>query len=219
MNSELKYLVKPGGILLFLVVMILVVFNFGSKQIYSLYTQTAELRETQRLLGLKVDILETVDEVLSDDIGFVDIALPSKGSVLYGMSQVKKLAVNSNVVITNMRTSLQTLEENGISKNLITFEAQGSESDLYTFFTSFYKVLPLMNLNKVSLTKTEGVTSATVSVDVFSADLPEKIPALAEGLDGFTTSDVEILNKLSQYSLPDFFEPKPFEGVDRDNPF
>lgn len=219
MNNELKYLIKPGGLLLALVVMLILVINLGSKQILGLNGKVEELKESERVLGLKLDILETVDEVLADDITHVDIALPSKGSVLYGISQIRKLSSTKNVVVTSLKTSPDLLGDDGISRNSINFEAEGSEADIYAFLESFYTALPLMNLDKVRVGTTEGVTRAVVTVNIYAANLPEKIPALTEEVVGFSNSDIETLGELSQYTLPDFFEPKPVEGADRGDPF
>lgn len=219
MNSELKYIIKPGALLLTLIVMFILVITLGYKQISLLYLSTGEIKENERLLSLKLDILQTVDEVLADDISFIDIALPSRGSVLYGISQVKKLALTKNVLVSNLKTSAQALEENGISKIPITFSVEGSEGDIYSFLSTFYSALPLMNLEKVKIDKTEGVAIAAVTVSVYSAALPEKIPALAEGVDGFTNEDIQMLNRLSDFTRPDFFDPRPSEGSTRDDPF
>ena len=219
MNNELKYLIKPGAFLIILFVMFILVINFGYNKIYTLYTDINTAKETQRLLGLKVNVLETVDEVLPRDVSFIDTALPSKGSILYGISQIKKLGFTKNLLITNLRASPEALEDGGISKNPITFDVEGLETDIYSFFSSFYSALPLMNLERIKIDKSEGVARATATVQVYSATLPEKIPALAEGVDGFTNSDIETLSKLSQFILPDFIAPVPSEGSVREDPF
>lgn len=218
-NKDIQYLTKPISILGILFILIGFVISIGFKQISGLIDTTSELKITQTKLSEKLDTLESVRQVLNENINFVDIALPYKASVLYGLAQIKNLALLNSVIVSNLKAGSLILEDNGISKNSLIFEAEGTELDIHNFLLSFYKSLPLMTIDKVKINKAEGITRATVTLYVYSAELPEKIPAVTESVNGLTTEDITLLTKLSGYIEPAFLEPKSNGNPQRIDPF
>ncbi len=218
-KNELNYLLKPIGMLAVLIVLFLMLSLIGFKKLSLTYASINESKDLQAKLSEKVNILETVSQVLREDVSFIDVALPKKGALLYGLSQVRKQAAAHNVLVSSLKAGSTSLEENGISKTSITFEANGTDSDIYPFLNSFYKTLPIMNLEKVKINKVDSVTQAIATLYVYSASLPEKIPSITESIDGFTPQDVATIRELSSFTVPDFFEPKPTTGEVREDPF
>ena len=76
-----------------------------------------------------------------------------------------------------------------------------------------------MNLDKVKMDMTDNVTHAAVTVSVYSADLPQKIPSVEESIDDFSEDEINTLRSIAGYELPEFFEPTPTESEARPNPF
>lgn len=218
-SKELQYLTKPLTILFVLVVLIGVVISIAFRQITGLVDIKSDLDTNQTKLSEKLDTLESVKKILNDNINFVDIALPYRASVLYGLSQVKNLALKNAVIVTNLKAGSLVLEDNGISKNSLIFEVEGTELDIHNFLLSFYKSLPLMTIDKLKINKSDGMARATVTLYVYSADLPEKIPAVTESVSGLTSDDIKILTTLSSYTSPTFFDPKTKENPERFDPF
>jgi hypothetical protein len=218
-NKELKYLIKPISIFVAVIALICVVISIGYSQISLIYSKVSELKDTETKLATKLDVLESVESMLSQDINFIDIALPSRSSIIYGLAQVKKIASQNSVVISNLKAGSLILEDGGISKYSINFDAEGQDGDLQKFLMSFYNSLPIMSLDKVKIDKTSSLTRSTVSLYVYFADLPEKIPAISEPVNGLSASEIEMLNELSSYIQPDFFDPKPNSSESRTNPF
>lgn len=218
-NKDIKYLVKPLSIISAIAILIGIVVSVGYRQVNNLYTVVSDLKSTQSKLLTKLDTLESVKEILDQNITFVDVALPRKTSVLYGLSQVKKIAFLNNVTASNLKAGSIVLDENGISKSPIVFEAEGLQSDIHNFLLSFYKALPLMSVDKVKLNNLDGITRAEVTLFVYSADNPEKIPAVTDSINGLSSEDIALLTKISTYIEPEFFEPKPTEEVQKSDPF
>ena len=150
----------------------------------------------------------------------MDIVLPGKGAVLYGLSQVKNQALSYNVIISSLKTGISTLESDEIYKTTISFEAESDEQSIYNFLESFSTTLPLMNVDKVSLNKSGDVARANISLSVYSSQMPTKIPAIAEAVKDFTQEEISLLQTISKYSLPSFVEPSRVQAETiKENPF
>ena len=152
-KNEVMYLIKPMLILVTLIILVILLVVIGMKQITTVITKINESKQAELLLNQKITVLEKVTTVISGDTTFFDFVIPSKTSVLYGLSQIKSQASKNSLLISTIKTGSMIPEKNGISKNAITFEIEGSESSVYTFLTSLSKMLPLMNVDKVKINK------------------------------------------------------------------
>lgn len=218
-NKEFEYLVKPLSILFVLMVLIVAIGVFGYKQVVAVTQKVAELKTIQLKLHTKLDILENVKVTLDENINFIDLVLPRKSSVLYGLAQIKKLAAINSIIVSNIKAGSAILEDNGISKYSINFEAEGNDDDIQEFLSAFFKALPIMTLNKIKIDKIEGITRTSVTMNIYSADLPDKIPAVTESVNELSERDLSILKELIEYTQPDFFDPKPSQTIEKEDPF
>lgn len=220
LKGEIEFLIKPLAIFVLIIALFVTVLVLGIKQISSIGEKNDGLKRSVSSLEQKVATLEEVEQVLAGDNTFLDIVLPGKGAVLYGLSQIKNQAVQNNVSISSIKTGNEIKVNGDISKNAIGFEVEGEEANVYLFLQSFSKILPLMNVDKVSLVRSESIARATVSLSVYSAELPKRIPAVTEAVKDLTPSEVDLLKEISQYSLPLFIEPVPDTGQTvKENPF
>lgn len=218
-NLDLKYLAKPlsiAGAIVFLFVFLL---YFGLNKINALLLKNNEVKQKQALLNQKITVLNSVDQTLSGDITFLDVALPRKTAAMYGLAQIKNQALLFELLALNIRTSSLTSGTNDVSRATISFEVEGSEQNIYNYLKSFAKLLPLMKINKVGINKSGESVRATVSVSVFSAELPKKIPSVTESVIDFTKEEISTLKSLAEFTLPQFIEPKPTEEFPKEDPF
>lgn len=206
-KTQFNFLAKPLGILSVIVLLFILVLTFGLKQITSVRNKISAGNKSETTLKQKAQTLETVAEILPGDVTFLDIVLPSKGSVLYGLSQVKTQALTNNIALSSLKTGTSIPESDGVFKTSISFDAEGEEQSIYIFLNSFSKLLPLMIVDKVSINKSENLARASVSISVFSSELPKKIPALTESVKELTKEEVKTLTELSTYGMPQFVEP------------
>lgn len=219
-KNEIKFLGKPMGILFITITLLILIFYFGFKNVFSLKTKIDTNKIVGNSLGQKVSVLESISEVLPTDITFLDIVLPNKGAVLYGLSQIKNQTLAFNLLVSNMKSGTTIPQENGVSKNSINFEVLGEEQNIFMFLDSFSKLLPLMTIDKVSLSKSSNIIRAEVTISVYSANFPEKIPALTETINELTNQEISLLKELITYGLPQFIEPKVSETIgQKEDPF
>lgn len=207
-KSQLNFIAKPATILLVVIILIILVTSYGFNQIVKVRTKITAGNKTEATLKQKVQTLQTVSEILPGDVTFLDVVLPSKGSVLYGLSQIKHQALSGDIAISSLKTGNSIPESDGVFKTSISFDAEGGEQNVYLFLNSFSKLLPLMSVDKVSINKSGDLVRASVSVSVFSSELPKKIPALTESVKELSKDEIRILTELATYGMPQFVEPE-----------
>lgn len=207
-KSQLNFIAKPAIILFVIVALIVMVVSLGLNQITKVRNKLVAGNKSEATLKQKVETLRTVAEVLPGDITFLDIILPSKGSVLYGLSQIKQQAFSNSIAISSLKTGNSIPESDGVFKTSISFDAEGEEQSVYLFLNSFSKLLPLMNVDKVSINKSGDLVRASVSISIFSSELPKKIPALTESVKELSKEEIKTLTELSTYGMPQFVEPE-----------
>lgn len=218
-STEVKYIAKPLAIFALTISLFVGSFYFSLGQINKVRAKIDSSKKDQKVLAAKVSVLRNITDVLPADISFVDTALPSKGIALYGMSQVKTQANNLGLIISDLRTGGVVQEKDGLSRISISFDVAGDGQAIYDYLALFPKLLPLMKVDKLSLSKIDGITNATVTLSAFSGDLPKKIPSLETPVTDLTSDEVKILNEISGYSQPQFLLPSPTIETPKENPF
>lgn len=222
-KQTINFLLKPGLIFLMILVMFALSIAISTKEISKIQTRIKESETMKANLTKKVVTLETVEKVLPGDVGFIDIALPSKISTLYALSQIKETSATNSLLLNDIKTSNPVSDKAGIFKSTISFEVEGGKNDIFNFLNSFSTLLPIMKVDKVDINNSSSdFTSASVSLNVYSAELPKKLPTISSATTELTPAEIEILGKLAEYLLPGFIEPSA-ENIDnlsdRSDPF
>lgn len=218
-NNQIQFIIKPlSFFLLFSLILILTAF-FAVKQINDIRAKISNSKRVESSLNTKISTLQKVDKKISENITFLDIALPSRASALYAINQIKVNASKYNVLVSNLRTGSSSLDDGSISTSLVSFDVDGKIYDLYNYLESFSKVLPIMNVTKTTINLSGDIAKASVSISVYSATLPTQISAIAESVNDLTPEEENLLSEIANYELPSFVEPKPQEGLTKEDPF
>ena len=206
MKTEIKYIIKPIAILVIVVVAFLISLYVGYGQITNLNNKISKEKETEKTLIKKVAILRRVNQLIPGDTTFLDVAMPSRGAILFGLNQVKNQANASGLLINNIKTTSAT-SVSDISENTITFSIDGDENTIYKFMETISKSLPLMNITKAQVSKSAESTNATMTIRIYTAALPKELPALNSAVIDLTESEIKTLSELQTFTMPTFTEP------------
>jgi hypothetical protein len=217
--NEFKFISKPLTILFILVVLFSILFSVGVNKINNLRLQIVETNQLSSVLSKKINVLESIPSVLTGDTTFLDVALPSRGAVLFGISQVKSQSISNNVIVSNLKTGSSVPVKNDISKISISFDVAGTEESVYNFLKSFSTSLPLMSVDRVRLNKSDAGLSASSTIFIYTAELPTKILAVSSGTAELTQADINTITEISTYQIPQFIEPKPTDIEAKVDPF
>ncbi len=218
-KNEFKFIAKPVIILSVLIALFIVLFTVGVEKINETRQQIAESSQLGDVLKKKILILESIPSVLSGDTTFLDVALPSRGAVLFALSQIKGQASANNILITNLKAGSTMPVQNDISKISINFDMDGTEESVYSFLGSFSKLLPLMSVDSIKLDKSSLGLRASATIYVYTAELPTKIQAVTSGSTELTAADINTITEIAGYTVPQFIEPKPSETEVKTDPF
>lgn len=216
--NDVKFLAKPFAILMGVVIVFGLICYFGYKQITAV---SAKLKDAQRLQGVltkNLSILQSFTAEVEDKQTFIDLVLPSKNSPLFVMSQVKFLSFERGLTVSNMRAGASS-DSQGLIKSSVSFDLEGEVSEIDQFIQELSKSLPISLISKLRTTIEGSLARASFTVDVFSADNPDKIPALTAPKTALTDQERQILIGLTQYRLPQFVEPTAQDEQPRSDPF
>jgi len=218
-KSQLNFLAKPMIILLCIIGSFIFLVVFGVKQVNEVRGQIAVNTEIEKKLEVKSQTLESVTKILAGNVTFLDVVLPSKGAVLYGLSQIKNQSLVHGVNISSLKTGSSQISTDDVSKTSITFDVEGNEQAIYDYLGLFSKLLPLMKVDKVSISKLDGVVKASTTISVFSGELPKRIPSITSPVTDLTNDELLTLKEISTFSPPQFVIPAPFSDIAKEDPF
>ena len=220
LNNQINFVIKPLAIFVLVCGLLLFTILFGVGKIVGIRNKVSESRKMEVALSNKIQTLRTVDTKIADNLTYIDVALPSRASALYAMNQIKVRAIESGVVVSNLRSGNSVSGESSIDANLISFDVDGNILSVYNFLESFAVSLPIMNVTKARINLVGDVAKANISLNVYSSALPKKIPSVTTSVNGLTPDEESLLSEISKYDLPSFIEPKATEGISvKEDPF
>ena len=91
-KGEISFLIKPVIFLVVLIILFILLISVGIRQVTLAIGKIDESKKVETALNQKITILQKVSQVISGDTTFLDMVIPSKTAVLYGLSQVKNQA-------------------------------------------------------------------------------------------------------------------------------
>jgi Tfp pilus assembly protein PilO len=217
-TNEIKFLIKPIVILLSTVILLLIVLSLGSKEVKKVNQQVADEEKNRDVFTKKVQVLTKVSQLIPQESRFINFALPHQNSVIYALSQIRLAGVKNSVIATNIRTG-GSFESKGLSKINVSFDVDGDQNAIYAFLDTLSTSLPVITIDKVKMSTEGGATHATVTINTYASELPKKIPSLTSAVTDFTADEITLLNNLSGYTQPEFFELQAQEQGEREDPF
>jgi len=222
-TQKQKPLIVPSLILVFLTIALLVTLVFFIRKIVNSRSQLASLRSELELLEDRYTTLEnTKPDLSSSEANQVALALPSSNSSLLVISQIRRLASDNNIIVDNLGLSVNPPDPLAMQSANISFSATGPYSDLKNFLEKLASSLPLVNLSSLKLNSKTDLADAKISLATFWSSYPETLPSLTQPIANLTSSERELLSKISAYEKPqieDVDSLTPSEKSDRQDPF
>ncbi len=217
-NEETKYLIRPIAFIVLLTLLVIATLFFGASQYVGINAKTKEITQTRKQLSEKVSVLENIPEQFSGDTSFLNVVLPENSSVLYALSQIKSVANANALSLTNIESSTP-VTQGKLSVVYVSFDVEGENSSLFVLLNAIPKMLPLMSLDKVKTVSSTTTTKSTLMIKVYSSELPKTLPSLSTANSTFTNEEIKMLDELSSYKLPTFFDSGPKSPVVKEDPF
>lgn len=218
-GQDLKFLSKPFAILLLTIAFLFVIVSVGYKQITQINDKIKSAKQTKNLLTQNLTILDSVADIQGINDNFLEIAIPEKNASLFFVSLIKLLASEEGLSVANLEASAGSEATGGISRSSISFDVEGSIDGVESFIDKINSSLPVSSISTVDTTLSGDFVRATLAISVFSAALPEKIPAITAPVNDLTQDEKQLLQSLGDYNVPSFSNPAVSVGGGRENPF
>jgi len=214
----IKDLFKIFGPILLIFVLSLLVYKVGLGKVLELRKSIATERKNETILQQKLDLLSQVAEDTAQ-ASFSSSALPEKNPALITLSQLKLLAGNSGLLLSNIKAGAAVKGEAGLSSVNVTFDVEGQRSAVIQLLKNISLFAPISKVEKVRLNEVGGILQATVTVKSFFADLPQKLPAISDAIKDLTADDRSILREVLGLTQPLFVDIPPSQVSGKEDPF
>ena len=200
--------------LVIIIILFIVVGEFGFGKIGEIRAQVSAAQINQKILTQKLDILKNISGTGAASSNIVASALPSSNPALSVISQLKILAGNSSLVLSELKAGTPTADPQGYSTVSLTFTIVGSRLQVESFLNSTTSFAPLTIVDKIKLSEiSSGSAMANISVKSFYAPFPTKIPAITDALSDLTAAEQATLKSVSSLTQPTFSAlPAPVAG-------
>jgi Tfp pilus assembly protein PilO len=215
-----KKILLPLSILIITIVIAVGGASFVYGQITSLNQKAAELKAKNITLREKVATLEKVKEVVVDQASTSRFALPSGNVSALALAQIKKIAEEEGVLISEITASGGVVE--GKETNEVRFEVktEGDFEQTKNFFVRLGKTLPMINIEEFSAqSSSEEVVETDATLVAYWSPLPENVQGVTGTLSELTGDEINLITKIAGFEKPVLEELSPQEESPRDDPF
>lgn len=217
--KDVKPLVGPLGSIFGILILGVISYKIISNQIQILKTKVTAAEKTTNILQDKVDTLSEFRKIVTNEtVNSLNAALPETNSALLMLSHVKTLAQKHSLVFSNLDVTTPSQEEN-LFKVELKFDLDGSFEQVISFLRDLKFYAPINNVQDVEFVSGTDISRSTVSVVVYFAEYPSKLPALTEPITNLTPNEMEILRTLEGLIIPDFVDLEATQPNLRGSPF
>lgn len=187
-------------------ILFVIVGNYGIGRIQNLRSQISQVEKDKTSLTQKLNTLQTVSATVEAGSTSSIIALPEKNSALTEFVQLKSLAAQNSVTLTNLKSGGEAKDSSGLSRVDISFDVSGSRLGIITFLSEIQKTLPISLVDRIKFNESAAQIQAAVSVKSFWAGFPKTIPSVTQKIADLTQDERNTLDKISTLTPPQFVE-------------
>lgn len=205
--------------LVVILVLFLVVGNFGIGRIKLLRSQITQVEKDKTTLTQKLGTLQEVNSTVSIGSTAATNALPGKNPALTEFFQLKNLAQQNGVALTALKSGSEVKDTSGISRVNISFDVIGARPGIMAFLSSIEKAAPITLVDKIVFSESASEIRAGVIVKTFWAAFPESIPSVTQKISDITADDRATLQKVSALIKPQFVELPAAGTTGKTDPF
>lgn len=218
--SDLRPMARPAGYLLGIIIISGIAYRVLAGQIESMSSKVAAAQKVSNTLQEKVEVLSEFRSILSDStVNSLNAALPETNSALLMLSQIKELSLKHSLLFSNLNVGTPIEDDSGLFKVELEFDLDGQIEQIIPFLRELKFFAPVNNIREVEFVSGAEASRSTVSIVVYFAEYPSKIPAITDPIINLTASEVETLRVLEGLIIPNFVDLDPSVPGVRANPF
>jgi Tfp pilus assembly protein PilO len=218
--ANLKVLAVP----LILLAAVAALSFFGGRFVWSqlgrLRQEVKLAQKNEQVLQAKVNLLQSLQGSIAIQSSGLVQALPEKNSSVTAISQIKLLASESGLLVSNLLVGGEIASDKaGLSRAEVKFEVEGAKPTVVSFLKQISQFAPITSLEDVRINDVSGVARATVTLSAYWSGYPDKLPAIAEPLETLTAEEQDLISEVLGLREPIFVNLSPSVPLPRPNPF
>lgn len=220
MGAKIKTLLMPILGLAVLIACFAIVARLLLSRVSPLSQEINTSQAQQDILSQKLAALTQINPQDLSKSEAAYIALPAQNPSATVISQLKKLAIDRNIILDTITVSGSS-NETEISNGTIEIKAQGENGAIFSYLRDLETLAPLINVERTKLSSVTGEsTQMQLSIRTYWSKFPEKLPAISESIAGLSDEEVNVLTKLASLTPPTFTQLSPTASdTGRQNPF
>jgi hypothetical protein len=207
--ENVKQVITAAAPILVVIVLFLIVGKFGISKVIKVQSEIKSAQKVEKTLTQKLNLLKTLSADISLKSGFVTTAVPDSNPSLATISQMKTLAVENGVVLSGIKSSGGAQGSSGLNESLVNFSIEGARAQVFVFLDGLANISPITVADKVRFSETAGLVKADLSVKSYWAPYPKTIPSVTTPIVDLTSSEKNILTRVSSLTQPIFVGIQP----------
>lgn len=216
--TGIRVLLIPLAFLFAAIALLVFGGRFVWQRVSSARSQLARARATETVLREKVAMLEVSQVTLGASSTQLAAALPENNSSLLVSSQVKGLAADFGLDISELRLG-GAGETQGLSRAEVKFDVDGRIDVVSNFLRALPRTSPVTRFEAIDIIESGEIVRASVTLSAYWSAFPSQLPPVEQKLEGLTAAEEELVSEISQFRQPEFVSLSPSVPVSRSNPF
>lgn len=200
------------------VLLFILAVKVGLDRINDQRQKVLEGRRIENTLVAKEALLREVEVDISGFVDSASSAVPEKNPALVMLSQLKNLALVNGLTLTTFKVASET-QAAGLGSVDVSFDIDGTLPATLSFLKSLSTIAPISTIEKVKVNTASQVASSNITIRVYFAEYPAKLPSLTEAVNNLTEEERKLLDMLSGLTQPVFTSLTPQPASGRVTPF
>jgi hypothetical protein len=217
-SPNIKALAIPLGVLLGLILVSVFAVRLGFSKINEQRAEIDKNKQVENILKDKERILDDLSGEIDKFTNAISIALPDRYSGFVLIAQIKLLAMERSLIISELKGGSETISGDLSSVN-INFTVEGPLLPLLEYLKDFKQVSPISRIEKAKFSQSAGLVKADISIRSYFAPFPTQLPAITEPMKDLTALERDTLSKIILFRQPLQNSLTPQLPGLRDDPF
>lgn len=217
--ENVRLIINSTAPLIVVIILFVIVGQFGISKVLALRGEITQAQLDGNTLSQKLSILQEASATSQTNSNIATTTLPDKNPTLAVLAQLKILASQNSVAISNIKGGATVTDDSGLGRTDISFDATGSLPQLVIFLKGVDGFAPITHSSRIKLNETGGSSRAEVTVSSYFAPFPTKLPAVTDQITDLTSDEKNTLQKITTLTQPVFVNVPASQNSGKPDPF
>lgn len=202
--ESVQQTISAGLPLAIVIILFVLVGEFGLPKVVEIRAEISSAENSQNTMTQKLKLLQTFSSTASLVTSAANAAVPPTDPSLEVIPQVRTVAAGSGIQLSSIKTSSGQANDSGLNQSVVSFTAEGTRQQIFSFIDGLTKVAPIIIVDKINISEAAGSDKADITADSYWADLPKTIPSIDAPISDLTPAEKGTLSSISNLTQPVF---------------